>query len=283
MSTTQPTQQAVTAAACIIGDEILNGKTRDSNAHYLAKYLFNIGIDLKRVEIIGDDYNDIAETITRLSSQHDLVFTSGGIGPTHDDITYEAIARAYSLPIEVDEETCQAMEKVMLNRDSRWKMTDARKRMAIFPKPAKILRTCPDELWVPVVVVNDNIHILPGIPRLFERLMETMRDRFEQMAVERGAGGRYYRVQVATRKPEGDIAVFLTELQNRVAEQRIKIGSYPKWGKGPDGARVVISIVGRDEDAIKSIGDEVLNGINGWLFDPVKKVDDQKNNIEATQ
>ncbi|KAG2217823.1 hypothetical protein INT45_005424 [Circinella minor] len=271
MTTTQPTHQTVTAAACIIGDEILNGKTRDSNAHFLAKYLFDCGIDLKRVEIIGDDYNDIAEAVTRLSSQHDLVFTSGGIGPTHDDLTYDAIARAYSLPTEVDQETCTAMQKVMTARDPYWKMTDARKRMAIFPSPAKILRTCPEELWVPVVVVNDNIHILPGIPRLFERLMETMKDRFENIAKERGVA-RYYRVQIATRKPEGDIATLLTEAQNRVADQHIKIGSYPKWGKGPDGARVVVSIVGRDEDAIKSIGNEILAGVNGWLFEPVKKV-----------
>ncbi|KAI9490084.1 MoaB/Mog domain-containing protein [Zychaea mexicana] len=273
MSTTAPRNQPVTAACCIIGDEILNGKTRDSNAHFLAKYLFDCGIDLKRVEIIGDDYDHIAQTVTRLSSQHDLVFTSGGIGPTHDDISYEAIARAYSLPLKVDEETCTAMQKVMGVKFKDWKLTDARKRMATFPAPAKILRTSPHELWVPVVVVNDNIHILPGIPRLFERLMADLKPRFEHMASERGAGGRYYRVQVATKMSEGDIANFLTETQNRVTDQHVKIGSYPKWGSSKDGARVVVSIVGRDQEAIKIIGNEVLDGIKGWLFEPVKKVD----------
>ncbi|CEG69643.1 Putative 3'-phosphoadenosine 5'-phosphosulfate sulfotransferase [Rhizopus microsporus] len=73
-------KKLTTAACCIIGDEILNGKTRDSNAYFLAKYLFDLGIDLRRVETIPDDYGSIAETIKRLSSQHDFVFTSGGIG-----------------------------------------------------------------------------------------------------------------------------------------------------------------------------------------------------------
>ncbi|KAI8138140.1 MoaB/Mog domain-containing protein [Fennellomyces sp. T-0311] len=270
------TKQPVSAACCIIGDEILNGKTRDSNAYFLARYLFDCGIDLKRVEVVGDDYEAIAQTVTRLSSQHDLVFTSGGIapivGPTHDDISYEAIARAYSLPLKLDDETCTAMQKVMSKRFPRWELTDARKRMATFPSPAKILRTNPDELWVPVVVVNDNIHILPGIPRLFERLMTLLKPTFEQMAAERGAGGRYYRVQVATKLGEGDIATLLSNIQDRVADQHIKIGSYPKWGVGEDGVRVMVSVVGRDEDAIKDIGDEIARGIEGWVHESVKSV-----------
>ncbi|KAI9315700.1 MoaB/Mog domain-containing protein [Dichotomocladium elegans] len=258
----------VTAACCLIGDEILNGKTRDSNSHFLAKYLFDCGIDLKRVEIVGDDYGAIAESVTRLSEQHDIVFTSGGIGPTHDDISYEAIARAYSLPLVLDPKTCEEMERTMSARSKDWTLTEARKRMATFPYPAQILRTSPEELWVPVVVVNGNIHILPGIPRLFERLLTLLRPRFEQMVKDKGALGRYYRVQVATSLTEGDIANCLSTLQQQMNEHNIKIGSYPRWSGNKEGARVVVSVVGRDEKMVEETGKLLVREINGWIYKP---------------
>ncbi|KAI8992480.1 MoaB/Mog domain-containing protein [Pilobolus umbonatus] len=251
--------KTVTAACCIIGDEILNGKTRDSNAYFLAKYLFDLGVDLKRVETIADDYDAIAETIRRLSSQHDLVFTSGGIGPTHDDITYSALAKTYSLPLVLDNETISRMEMMSKQRYEDWSLTEARKRMALFPEPSVKLRTSED-LWVPVVVVNENIHVLPGIPRLFEGLLHSLRPHFEEMI---GGGQQFYRVQIATKYPEGKIASFLSDLQDRSTD--IKIGSYPNWGTGKDGARVVVSVVGKDEAMVKSIGDEIVEGIAGWI------------------
>ncbi|KAI9253597.1 MoaB/Mog domain-containing protein [Sporodiniella umbellata] len=257
---TMSQKQIKNAACCIIGDEILNGKTRDSNAHFLAKYLFDLGIDLKRVETIPDDYSMIAETVRRLSSQHDLVFTSGGIvGPTHDDITYSAIAKAYSLPLTLDNETCRLMEQSSRDRIPDWKLTEERKRMAIFPEPSTKLR--PDvKYWVPVVVVNENIHILPGIPRLFEGLMDSLKPHFQEMV---GDLKSYHRVQIATSLGEGDIAQFLTQVQDMAGE--IKIGSYPKWGV-QEGVRVVVSIVGKDQDKVEKISQEVMSGIKGWAY-----------------
>lgn len=153
-----------------------------------------------------------------------------------------------------------------------WELTEARKRMALLPYPAKILRVAPDELWVPVVVVNENIHILPGIPRLFERLLTLLRPHFEKMVLDRGAGGGYFRVQIATRLQEGEIAPILTAIQQRVLDQHIKIGSYPKWGADRNGVRVVLSIVGRDEEAVKNIGNEIASSVNGWLYESVKPI-----------
>ncbi|KAI8374581.1 MoaB/Mog domain-containing protein [Radiomyces spectabilis] len=254
-----------TAACCIIGDEILNGKTRDSNAFFLAKYLFDLGIDLKRVEVIGDDYDAIAETVQRLSSAHDIVFTSGGIGPTHDDITYDALARAYGLPLKLDEETCDLMKKSATS--SHWTLTEERKRMAIFPHPAEILRETTD-FWVPVVVVNKNVHVLPGIPKLFEGLLASLRPHFESLVeAKNGALTHYYRVQIATSLPEGEIAPYLTTVQARVKESHIKIGSYPKWGDDTDGVRVVVSIVGKDQDRVQSIGKEIAQLVKGWTYE----------------
>ncbi|KAG2197955.1 hypothetical protein INT47_002982 [Mucor saturninus] len=256
------------AACCIIGDEILNGKTRDSNAYFLAKYLFDLGIDLKRVETIPDEYDSIAETIQRLSSQHDLVFTSGGIGPTHDDITYAALAKAFHLPLKLDEETCVRMEKRSKEKFVDWTLTDARKRMAIFPEPSQKLRTGED-LWVPVVVVNENVHVLPGIPRLFEQLLQSLKPHFQTMV---GKQSPYHRVQIATKMTEGDIASFLSDLQDEYTEKQIKIGSYPNWGE-KDGARVVVSVVGKDQDLVDVVGSKILDGISGWFTKGKKIID----------
>jgi molybdopterin-biosynthesis enzyme MoeA-like protein len=222
---------------------------------------------LKRVETIPDDYDTITETIRRLSSQHDVIFTSGGIGPTHDDITYSALAKAYNLPLKLDVETCNKMEEMSKDRYPHWTLTEARKRMALFPDPCDILRKSTD-LWVPVVVVNKNIHVLPGIPRLFEGLLDSLKPHFKELVHQKLGdvdNSQYYRVQVGTALGEGDIAGFLGELQDRVNDQSIKIGSYPNWKLGHDGSRVVVSVVGKDEKLVQSVGDEVVKGIKGWI------------------
>lgn len=191
------------------------------------------------------------------------------IGPTHDDISYDAIAKAYSLPLKLDEETCTMMKEKSLGRFPDWSLTDARKRMALFPHPAKILRVDP-ELWVPIVVVNDNIHILPGIPRLFEGLVKSLRPHLEEALAKKQITGKYYRMEIATELPEGKIAPCLTATQEQVEPQHIKIGSYPKWATGPDGERVVVSIVGKDEAAVKATAKSIAAEIQGWEY--IRKV-----------
>ncbi|CAO3612305.1 unnamed protein product [Cunninghamella blakesleeana] len=258
-------EPSFTAACCIIGDEILNGKTRESNAYFLSRFLFDMGITLKRVEVIGDDYDAISETITRLSSQHDVVFTSGGIGPTHDDISYDAIAKAYSLPLKLDEVTCELMKEKSIQRYPNWTLTEPRKRMAKFPFPSKILRVNED-LWVPIVVVNDNIHILPGIPKLFESLVTSLKPHLVESMTKKQVNGKYYRLEIATKLGEGDIAPFLTSIQESVKNKHIKIGSYPKWIAGPDGEKVVVSVVGKDEASVNEISQEITKEIKGWKY-----------------
>ncbi|KAI8879902.1 Molybdopterin binding protein [Backusella circina FSU 941] len=258
-----------TASYCLIGDEILNGKTRDSNAYYLSKYLFDLGIDLKKVEIVPDDYSAIAESVKKLSTEHDIVFTSGGIGPTHDDITYSALAKAYNLSLKLDQETCEKMLKMSRTKFPDWTLTEARKRMALFPEPCGILRK-NEAYWVPVVVVNKNIHVLPGIPRLFEGLLDSLKPHLKQLVQEKGSSGHYHRVQVATKLPEGEIADFLSQLQDQVNQHDIKIGSYPNWGQDENDTRVVVSVVGKDQSLVQSIGQEVVNATQGWIDNTIK-------------
>lgn len=176
-----PGKYVNTAGCLIIGDEVLNGKTKDTNSNTLAKTFFNLGIELKRIEVISDDPDEIAEAVQRMVKNYDMVVTSGGIGPTHDDLTYESIGKALNAyPLEYDEETLQRMAAHQKTRsyseEQTEEMVTARKRMALFPSnkngtPVEVIYP-QEQLWVPVVRVANKVCILPGVPRLFEALLE---------------------------------------------------------------------------------------------------------------
>lgn len=130
--------------------------------------------------------------------------------------------------------------------------------MALFPDPARIVRPC-DDLWVPIVIVNSNIHIFPGIPYLFERLLDGFQPHLLEVV---GQHGQYHREQIVTSHPEGVIATVLTEIQEKVVGDRIKIGSYPNWFN----QNVVVSVVGKDEARVKEVAEEIKVKIDGWPF-----------------
>lgn len=181
-----------------------------------------------------------------------------------DDITYSSIAHAFGLELKLDEDTCQSMIDISSKRINNWSLTEARKRMVIFPHPAEIVRSRED-MWVPIVVVNGNVHILPGIPKLFENLAHSLTPRILDLIEKRGLkDSKFYRAQIATSHNEGEIAPYLLDLQGRASA--VKIGSYPKWGTDSNGVRVVVSVVGRDEDQVKKYGDEVQEKLNGWKY-----------------
>ncbi|ORZ01296.1 MoaB/Mog domain-containing protein [Syncephalastrum racemosum] len=271
-----------TAACCVIGDEILNGKTQDVNSHYLARFLFELGIDLKRIEVVGDDPNAIADSVRRLSKDHDVVFTSGGIGlfclydyhssiahasivclagVTHDDISYQSVADAFGLQLQLDSET-HTRVRAMLAKHEKLHMENDYRRLATFPHPSRHLRANPKFL-IPVVVVNNNIYMLPGVPRLFRLLVDSIQEHMQQLVSEHtGRQARpFIRVEVATQCGEADIASALTTIQEQVRDQDIKIGSYPVEGKD---SRVVISIVGRDRTAVQKTASQIIHETKGW-------------------
>ncbi|KAI8827190.1 molybdopterin binding domain protein [Fimicolochytrium jonesii] len=272
------TVNPASVACVIIGDEVLGGKTLDTNSHFLAKKCFDHGLDLKRIVVVPDITEDIAQTVREMSASYGIVFTSGGIGPTHDDITYPSIAHAFSLPLHHDTRTLELMRKLTPRKDGKEvEMTDARKRMAWVPygEEVKVVHPC-EGLWVPVVGVR-NVWILPGIPRLFERLLTAVLPTLLPPASSHPA--LYIRVQIGTILPESTIAPALTSIQARAAPDGIKVGSYPKWqrhpvrpgGDGLDGGKgrpgVVVSLVGTDREVVERWAEVVRGEVDGWVVE----------------
>ncbi|KAK1475359.1 molybdenum cofactor synthesis domain-containing protein [Colletotrichum abscissum] len=259
-----------TAACLIIGDEVLGGKTVDTNSAYMAKWCFSLGINLKRVEVIEDDESEIVEAVRRMSDRYDFVVTSGGIGPTHDDITYQSIAKAFDLPLVLNQEAFEKMKKLSKPHpgqpDFDWDVDSpalqAKLRMVILPTdekrdPKKQFVFPHEDLWVPVNVVNGNIHILPGVPRLFEKLLDGLKPGIVPRLTDPEGKG-LCRVLISTPLPESAVAGYLTQLAAKVEPKGVKVGSYPRWGQNG-----TVTLVGRDQAYIESIVAEVVQGVEG--------------------
>ncbi|KAF2672353.1 Molybdopterin binding protein [Microthyrium microscopicum] len=260
-----------TAGCIIIGDEVLGGKTVDTNSAFFAKYCFSMGVTLKRIEVIADDEDEIIEATRRMSASYDFVITSGGIGPTHDDITYQSIGKAFNLPLTLHEESFERMKKLSKPHPEQptFNWTDpsaaltAKKRMIELPldlnRPLsdQVVFTA-DELWVPLCIVNGNIHILPGVPRLFKRMLDGYKATVRQNLADPEAKGDY-RIIISTPLPESEVAGPLSDLAKKVGPRGIKVGSYPRWGK----ERNTVTLVGKDREYMDSLVAEVEEAVKG--------------------
>jgi molybdenum cofactor synthesis domain-containing protein len=207
------TQSVVrTAAALVIGSELLSGKVLDANVHALAGTLRALGIRLSRVVMLPDEIGILAEEVRRLSAEVDVVFTSGGVGPTHDDVTVEAIARAFGVEVVLDPTLSELLRGVYGER-----LTDAHLLMARVPFGA-LLCGSPEVQW-PTPVMN-NVWILPGIPDLFKLKLLTVRAwlRGPRSFVTRAL---FLRMEEPILKPLLDAVV--------QRHPQVEIGSYPKW------------------------------------------------------
>lgn len=260
-----------TAACLIIGDEVLGGKTRDTNSSYMANFCFQLGISLRRIEVIADDEGEIIEAVRRMSTNYDFVVTSGGIGPTHDDITYQSIAKAFGLPLTLHREAYERMKKLSkphpsqpnFSWDEESPAKTAKLRMVELPTDAardpKSQAIFPvDDMWVPVACINGNVHVLPGIPRLFERLLDGLKPFLLPRLTDPDGKGTL-RVLISTPLPESEVAPYLTELAERVEGRGVKVGSYPRWGKKSN----TVTLVGRDVEFIEGLVDEVVRNVKG--------------------
>lgn len=218
--------EIVTAAMLVIGDEILSGRTKDRNIGHLADIMNAIGIDLKEVRIVADDEDDIANAVNALRERYDYVFTTGGIGPTHDDITADSIAKAFGVPCEYDAKAYAMLEANYASRDLEF--TDARKRMARMPRGA-------DHIDNPVSVAPgfriDNVHVMAGVPAIFQAMLDNVVPTLR-------AGAKMISATVHCPHGEGVIGGPLAEIQKEHPDAII--GSYPKYQDGTFWTELVV-------------------------------------------
>ncbi|WP_102223830.1 competence/damage-inducible protein A [Acidimangrovimonas sediminis] len=228
-----------TAAMLVIGDEILSGRTRDSNMHHLAGRLTEHGIDLVEARVIGDRRQTIIDTVNALRTQYDHVFTSGGIGPTHDDITAEAVAAAFGLPIDVRADARALLEAHYKRTGTE--LNAARLRMARIPEGARLIDN-------PVSTAPGfslgNVHVMAGVPSVFEAMVEGLLPGLV-------GGAPVLSRTLRVMRGEGEVADILGALAGEYAD--LSFGSYPFQRDGRYGTNLVI----RGSDAARL--DEALS------------------------
>ena len=204
----------ITAAILVIGDEILSGRTKDKNVGFIADYLTQLGIDLKEVRIVSDDMDAIVEAVNALRARSTYVFTTGGIGPTHDDITADAVAKAFGVGIDHDPRAMAILEAhydKMPNAD----FNDARKRMARIPFGADLIENKVSS--APGFRIG-NVHVMAGVPSVMQAMMDAVAPTLQ-------TGQQMQSVTIDTGLGEGIVAGRLGELQK--AHPDVVIGSYP--------------------------------------------------------
>lgn len=201
-----------TAAALLVGNELLSGKVQERNLEPLAATLRALGIRLERVVVVGDDRAAIAREVRAISSAHDVVFTSGGVGPTHDDVTLEGVADGFGVPTEIHPRLAELLRALYGER-----CTEDHLLMARVPAGSE-LKTSPEVRW-PTVVMR-NVWVMPGVPELFRMKLMIVREHLigPHPIVSRAL---FTHMEETDLKPLLDLTV--------VRHPRVEIGSYPKW------------------------------------------------------
>lgn len=217
----------VTAAMLAIGDELLSGRTKDKNIGHLADLLTLSGIDLKEVRIVADEEDAIIEALNALRSRYDYVFTSGGIGPTHDDITADSVAKAFGLPCIHDPAAMTLLAEMYKRREMEF--TQARQRMARMPEGAKHI---PNPVSTAPGFIVENVHVMAGVPQVFQAMVDNVLPMLR-------TGAKMLSRAIPCPYGEGDIGTLLAAIQK--AHPATSIGSYPKY----DGQRFSTELIVR--------------------------------------
>ena len=212
------------ASLIIIGNEILSGRTQDKNLSYLATWLNEIGIQLSEVRVIRDEEEVIIETVNYLRKTYDYVFTTGGIGPTHDDITSLSIAKAFNVDLEINDKALSILKEYY--KDSE--LTDARMKMTMIPKGAELVENPVSK--APGFKM-ENVFVMAGIPSIMQGMLEGARKHLK-------GGDIIKSVSVDVFTPESNVADELTKLQDKY--KNIEIGSYPFTKENRFGTSLVL-------------------------------------------
>ena len=228
-----------TAAALIIGDEILSGKVRDANTECIIELMKDLGVELRRIVTMGDEEEEIAAEIRFCSESFDAVITSGGVGPTHDDRTVAAVARAFGVGIERSPE----LERMIR---TWWgeRFTDGALRMADIPKGASLLYSSDGNM--PLVVCR-NVYLLPGIPRLFHAKIGALREVLK--------GEQHATANLYLNSDESAVAHTLSDVDSAFPD--VKIGSYPSHEAHQD-HQVWITVEAATRDRVGAAIDRLL-------------------------
>ena len=244
--------KTVTAALLLIGNELLSGRTQDANLNYLAKQLTAMGIQLAEARVVGDDEAEIVGAVNALRAEYDYVFTTGGIGPTHDDITCECVAKAFGRRYLLNPEAQRILEDYY--DGSGRELNAARLRMAYTPEGAELVDNPISR--APGFRV-ENVIVMAGIPAV-------MRAMFESVAPSLEGGAKVVSRAVSVLMGEGDIARPLGELQERY--ESLEIGSYPFVRKSKFGTTLVLR--GTDEAAVEAAAEELKTILRGFGATP---------------
>ena len=242
-----------TAALAVIGDEILSGRTQDKNVAQVALWLNEQGIRLAEVRVIPDDTMRIADTVNELRATYDYLFTTGGIGPTHDDITVDAMAVAFGVPVIVHPDARKILEDYYSDRPGG--LTEARLRMARVPEGAELI---PNPMSGAPGVRIENVFIMAGVPNIAASMLEALTGKLE-------GGKPVVSITVGARAPESDVADLLRETEE--ANPGVAIGSYPFFKEGRYGANFVIR--SEDGELARRTGDELSERLREAGYEPV--------------
>ena len=242
------------ASLIIIGNEILSGRTQDKNLSYLAKWLNEIGIQLSEVRVIRDEEEEIIDTVNLLRKKYDYVFTTGGIGPTHDDITAESVSKAFNIEYGYHKEAISILEKYYKPSE----FSEGRKKMAMMPVTAKLILNPTS--GAPGFYV-ENVFSLPGVPSILKSMLGGL-----DHLITGGAPILSHTINLRT--VESEIAKSLTKVQNN--NQDVEIGSYPFFRAGKLGVSIVVRST--DKAKIDTCNNEILKSVAEQKIQVVKEV-----------
>ena len=215
-----------TASMLVIGDELLSGRTQDANVHHLANKLTEIGINLSEARFIRDDAAVIVSNIVELSTKFDYLFTSGGIGPTHDDITTDCVAEAFGRQVSVRSDAFNILKKYYDGKGIE--LNEARLRMARIPEKADLIENLIS--GAPGYII-ENVYVMAGVPRIFQSMLQTVLPNLKK-------GTPTLSISIKLYKGEGDIALELEQIVK--AFSKLTFGSYPFNENGIHGTNIVI-------------------------------------------
>ena len=215
-----------TASMLVIGDELLSGRTQDANMHHLANKLTEIGINLSEARFIRDDAAVIKSNIVELSTKFDYLFTSGGIGPTHDDITTDCVAEAFGRQVSVRSDAFNILKKYYDGKGIE--LNEARLRMARIPEKADLIENLIS--GAPGYII-ENVYVMAGVPRIFQSMLQTVLPNLKK-------GTPTLSISIKLFKGEGDIALELEQIVK--AFSKLTFGSYPFNENGIHGTNIVI-------------------------------------------